>query len=107
LYLGIETQSRLSLFSGKYFLAQEPFLLLTKNLLITNLNFKSNFYNLAFVKACTFSIPINGRFFWAFPLVPLFHIIPKMIIAIIAPFPPWISGLNEILRILNNCIVQY
>jgi len=69
--------------------------------------FQEKLLQLGFAKACTFSIPINGRYFWAFQLVTLFHMIPKIIIAIIAPFPPWISGLNEILRIVNNFIVLY
>jgi len=106
LYLGIEVKKlMLILYQGVF---RKIFFCNLRKIYYHLFEFQEKVLQLGFVKACTFSIPIDGRFSWAFQLVTLFHMIPKkIIIAIIAPFPPWISGLNEILRILNNCIVLY
>ena len=111
LFLVIEVKKlMLNLYQGffwKIFLALEPSFATYEKFAITDLNFKRNFYNLALSKHVHSAFLLMEDFFWAFQLVTLFHMITKIIIAIIAPFPPWISGLNEILRILNNCIVLY
>jgi hypothetical protein len=71
-----------------FFTAPEPFSTQMNNLQITDLTFKrANYLQLSFVQVCTFSNPINGKCFWALPLVLLFHMMPEIIIAIIAPFP--------------------
>jgi len=51
LYLGIEVKKlMLNLYQENIFSTRTFFLLLTKNLQITDLNFKKNFYNLALLK---------------------------------------------------------